>query len=252
MNASGDLDEPHADVGHTLGVLGWREIGYDQPRTVTPQSRLHVSDRTTYRIIHRDSRCLVVDKPSGLLSVPGIGPEKADCLASRVAAEVLGARIVHRLDRDTSGVIVMALDAEAHRNLSIQFQDRHVSKLYEALVAGVPARHGGVVDLPMRKDMANTPLQVIDHEHGRRAVTHWRVTSREHDRARILLKPITGRSHQLRLHLKTLGHPILGDDLYAPPEIVAMAPRLCLHARRLVFSHPETGERLRFDASVPF
>jgi len=205
-----------------------------------------------HRIIHHDPRLLVIDKPTGLLSVPGIGPEKADCLAARVATEFPGARIVHRLDRDTSGVIVMALDAEAHRNLSIQFQDRHVHKLYEALVIGTPTGHGGVIDLPMRKDMVNTPLQVIDHEQGRRAVTHWRVIARDPDRSRILLKPITGRSHQLRLHLKELGHPILGDDLYAPPEVVAMAPRLCLHARRLAFDHPGTGARVRFDSPAPF
>ncbi len=208
--------------------------------------------RDSLVLLHHDPRFIVLNKPSGLLSVPGIGPEKADCLVARAAREHPGARIVHRLDRDTSGVIVLALDAEAHRNLSIQFQDRHVRKLYEALVVGAPAAHGGVIDLPMRKDMINPPLQVIDHEQGRKAVTHWRVTAREHDHTRILLKPITGRSHQLRLHLKTLGHPILGDDLYAPPEVVAMAPRLCLHARRLVFTHPATGERLRFDAPIPF
>jgi len=206
----------------------------------------------SWRLIHHDPRFLVVDKPTGLLSVPGIGPEKADCLASRVAAAHPGARIVHRLDRDTSGVIVMALDAEAHRNLSIQFQDRQVDKLYEALVIGTPTRHGGVIDLPIRKDMVNTPLQVVDHEQGRPAVTHWRVIAREPDRSRILLKPITGRSHQLRLHLQVLGHPILGDDLYAPPKVVAMAPRLCLHARRLAIAHPTTGARMRFDSPAPF
>lgn len=184
--------------------------------------------------------------------MPGIGPDKADCLARRVAVAFPGARIVHRLDRDTSGAIVMAFDAEAHRELSRQFHDREVEKVYVAVVAGVAESDGGVIDLPMRKDLDHPPRQVIDHLHGRRAVTKWRVIERESDRTRLELRPLTGRSHQLRLHLKELGHPILGDDLYAPPEVLALADRLLLHARLLTIVHPTTAQLMTFEAQCPF
>lgn len=203
-------------------------------------------------IIHLDERLIVLDKPTGLLSVPGIGPEKADCLAARVDAAFPGARIVHRLDRDTSGVILMARDAIAHREMSIQFQDRLVSKRYEAIVMGEPAEDSGVIDLPMRKDFDHKPRQMIDHEHGRSAVTRWRVLERKGDRSRVELEPLTGRSHQLRLHLQRLGHPILGDDLYAPPEGRAMADRLLLHATWLEAIHPETAAPIAFASPAPF
>ena len=205
-------------------------------------------------IVFQDERLVVLDKPSGLLSVPGIGPEKADCLAVRVQQAFAEARIVHRLDRDTSGVIIMALDAEAHRELSRQFHDREVEKSYIALVAGCPAHSSGTIDLPMRKDMdpANAPRQVIDHEQGRRAITHWRVLDQNEQASRLELRPVTGRSHQLRLHLQQLGHPILGDDLYAPAEVLAMAERLCLHAASLAIVHPGTAAPMRFTADCPF
>ena len=209
-------------------------------------------------ILHLDDRLIVLDKPVGLLSVPGIGHEKRDCLAVRVAAAYPGARIVHRLDRDTSGVIIMARDAEAHRELSRQFHDREVSKTYIAIVAGVMSGDSGVIDLPMRKDMdpANAPRQVIDHAEGRPAITHWWVQRRETidgiDRTRVLLKPVTGRSHQLRLHLKSIGHPILGDDLYAPSAVLAMADRLMLHAQSLTLVHPQTASLMTFEAPCPF
>ncbi|MDY7109538.1 MAG: RluA family pseudouridine synthase [Planctomycetota bacterium] len=203
-------------------------------------------------ILHRDERIIVLNKPAGLLSVPGIGPEKADCLAARIAAALPGARIVHRLDRDTSGVIVMALDAEAHRQLSVQFQDRLVEKKYIAIAAGVIEREEGSIDLPLRKDLDDPPRQIIDHEHGRPAVTRWRVLERGTDRTRVELSPRTGRSHQLRLHLKTLGHPVLGDDLYAPPDVLAMADRLMLHALSLSIVHPATADLRTFQAPCPF
>ena len=203
-------------------------------------------------ILYRDDRLIVLNKPAGLLSVPGIGPEKADCLATRVAAACPGARIVHRLDRDTSGVILMALDAQAHRQLSVQFQDRLVEKKYLAIVAGAVEGDEGSIDLPMRKDLDDPPRQIIDHEQGRRAVTMWRVLARESDRTRLELTPLTGRSHQLRLHMKTIGHPILGDDLYAPPEVLAMADRLMLHALSLSIVHPSTAEPRTFEAPCPF
>jgi tRNA pseudouridine32 synthase/23S rRNA pseudouridine746 synthase len=194
----------------------------------------------------------VLNKPAGLLSVPGIGPEKADCLAARVAAAIPGARIVHRLDRDTSGVIIMALDAEAHRQLSVQFQDRQVQKKYIAIVAGVVERDEGSIDLPMRKDLEDPPRQIVDYERGRPAITRWRILERQADRTRLELSPLTGRSHQLRLHMQCMGHPILGDDLYAPPEILAMADRLMLHALSLSIVHPTTAELRTFEAPCPF
>ena len=209
-------------------------------------------------ILHLDDRLIVLDKPVGLLSVPGIGHDKRDCLAVRVAAAYPGARIVHRLDRDTSGVIIMARDAESHRELSRQFHDREVSKTYIAIVAGVMSGDSGVIDLPMRKDMdpANAPRQVIDHAEGRPAITHWWVQRRETidgiDRTRVQLKPVTGRSHQLRLHLKSIGHPILGDDLYAPSAVLAMADRLMLHAQSLTLVHPQTASLMTFEAPCPF
>ncbi|MCP3903720.1 MAG: RluA family pseudouridine synthase [Planctomycetes bacterium] len=203
-------------------------------------------------IIHLDERLIALDKPSGLLSVPGIGPEKADCLAARVAAAYPGARIVHRLDRDTSGVIVMARDAEAHRALSVQFQDRIVSKRYVAVAWGVVADDEGVIDLPIRKDLDRPPRQMVDFDRGRPSLTRWRVLERGADRTRLELRPQTGRSHQLRLHLRELGHPILGDDLYAPPEALALADRLMLHAWTLTVVHPSTAERVTFEAACPF
>jgi tRNA pseudouridine32 synthase/23S rRNA pseudouridine746 synthase len=210
-------------------------------------------------ILHIDERIIVLDKPVGLLSVPGIGPEKRDCLALRVAAAYPGARIVHRLDRDTSGVIIMGRDAEAHRELSRQFHDREVQKAYVAIVAGTMPGDSGVIDLPMRKDMdpANAPRQVIDHAEGRPAVTNWWVEAHLSGpgggaRTRLLLKPITGRSHQLRLHLKHIGHPILGDDLYAPAAVLALADRLLLHAQSLSIVHPGNAAPMTFTAPCPF
>ena len=220
-------------------------------------------------VIHRDQRLIVLDKPTSLLSVPGIGPEKADCLATRVAAAHPGARIVHRLDRDTSGVIVMAFDAEAHRELSRQFQDRETEKTYHALVAGHPEEDSGDIDLPIRKDMDHPPLQLVDHERGKPSQTRWRVTSRGHlgdlghdlaspeadarlPIARLELEPRTGRSHQLRLHLKEIGHPILGDDLYAPIPWREATIRLCLHASRLWITHPEDAAPMTFRSTPPF
>ncbi len=203
-------------------------------------------------ILHRDDRIIVLDKPTGLLSVPGIGPGKTDCLAARVAAVHPGARIVHRLDRDTSGVIIMALDAEAHRALSIQFQDRLVAKAYVAVVAGIVAEDEGEIDLPIRKDLEDTPRQIVDHVLGRPSQTRWRVLERGADRTRLELRPLTGRSHQLRLHLREIGHPILGDDLYAPPDARARADRLMLHALWLRVVHPGTAALMEFEARCPF
>jgi tRNA pseudouridine32 synthase/23S rRNA pseudouridine746 synthase len=220
-----------------------------------------------YWTIHEDRWLVALDKSSGLLSVPGIGPEKADCLVARACMRWPTARIVHRLDRDTSGVIVLALDASTHRDLSMQFERRTVTKQYQALVAGQPREDTGSVDLPIRKDLENPPLQMVDAALGRPSYTSWSVLERL-DRVpatvgrgegattfrctRMSLAPTTGRSHQLRLHMRAIGHTILGDDLYGTPEECTAATRLCLHATHLTFTHPQTGTRCAFESPVPF
>lgn len=204
------------------------------------------------RVVYADDALLAVDKPCGLLSVPGIGPDKADCLVARLQAAYPGTRIVHRLDRDTSGIMVLARNAEVHRHLSVQFQDRHVRKAYVAFVAGVLDVEGGEINEPIRKDLDHPPRQMIDHVHGRPSLTRFTVTARGSDRSRVELRPVTGRSHQLRLHLAHIGHPILGDDLYAPPEILALADRLQLHATMLEVTHPVSGSPLLLTAPAPF
>ena len=206
------------------------------------------------RILHHDRHLVVVDKPAGLLSVPGIGPEKADCLVARLQATAPGARIVHRLDFDTSGVIVLALDADTHRELSRQFQDREVRKRYVAVVAGHVAGDSGEIDLPLRKEAMGSARQMVHPTEGKPSVTRWRVLERLENppRTRLSLEPLTGRSHQLRVHCLAIGHPILGDPLYAPPEWRDAAPRLMLHAEMLEFTHPATGERTRLEAPAGF
>ncbi len=203
-------------------------------------------------VLHADDHLVVFDKPSGLLSVPGIGPEKADCLVSRANTVFPGIRIVHRLDRDTSGIIVLARDAQTHRHLSIQFQERQTHKVYEALVLGSPVENEGLIDAAIRKDLDNPPRQCIDPLQGRPSQTHWQVMDRHKDSARVELRPRTGRSHQLRLHLLHIGHPILGDDLYAPPEGLAKADRLCLHATSLTFTQPAHQETVTCTSAAPF
>jgi tRNA pseudouridine32 synthase/23S rRNA pseudouridine746 synthase len=207
-------------------------------------------------IVHADEQLLVLDKPSGLLAVPGKGPDLQDCLSARVQAMYPGALVVHRLDRDTSGLIVMALSLDAQRALGRQFEARTIAKSYVAVVHGVPREERGLIDLPMRKDFDRPPRHMIDHVHGRPAQTEWRVIERgdnlQGDRCRLELHPITGRSHQLRLHLASIGHPILGDPLYAHEEALAMAPRLLLHAQWLTLDHPQTGERVTWRSACPF
>ncbi|MBC8522734.1 RluA family pseudouridine synthase [PVC group bacterium] len=203
-------------------------------------------------VIYRDKALVVVDKPTSLLSVPGIGLDKIDCVAVRVASAVEGARIVHRLDRDTSGVMIMANDKDSHRELSRQFQDREVKKTYEAIVAGVVEKDSGQIDLPIRKDMDKPPRQCVDHYRGRPSLTSWKVIDRLTDRTRLALYPKTGRSHQLRLHLREIGHPILGDDLYATPEQQNMSDRLLLHSVSLSIVHPTTMKPMTFESPLPF
>lgn len=206
------------------------------------------------RTFHADAHLLVVDKPSGLLAVPGRGDAGRDCLASRVQAAFADALVVHRLDQATSGLMVFARGLPAQRRLSWAFERREVDKRYEAVVWGRPAQAQGRIDLSLGADWPNRPRQQVDAVQGKPASTHWRVMEIEglDDRSRLELEPLTGRTHQLRVHLSAIGHPILGDALYAPPDIQALAPRLLLHASALALAHPVTGEWLRFTSTAPF
>lgn len=209
-------------------------------------------------IIHADRRVVVVNKPAGLLSVPGRGADKADCVAARVRAAFPDARgplVAHRLDMDTSGLIVLGLDPHAQRFLSLQFERRRVEKRYTALVEGVPSRDRGEISLPLRADWPNRPRQIVCFESGRPAATRWRVRSIETDRARVEFEPVTGRTHQLRVHAadaRGLGHAILGDPLYAPQHAREGAARLMLHASRLSLRLPGTRRLVDFLSPAPF
>ena len=202
-------------------------------------------------IIHDDHEVLLVDKPSGLLSVPGKGPELADCLLSRVQAVFPDALLVHRLDRDTSGVMVFALTAHAQRHLGLQFEKRQTKKTYIARVWGNVSEKTGTIDLPLIVDWPNRPRQMVDHENGKPALTDWKVLRHSPGETRIKLMPKTGRSHQLRVHMLAIGHPILGDPFYADGPARAH-PRLMLHALNLQFRHPDGGKGMRFTAKCPF
>ena len=193
------------------------------------------------RLVHVDPDLLALDKPSGLLSVPGRGPDKADCAWARLRALHPEALVVHRLDMGTSGLLLFARHLPAQQRLSRAFEQRQVHKVYEAVVAGLVADDGGEINLPLSCDWPNRPRQQVDHgPRGKPARTHWGVLSRDPaaGTTRLWLQPHTGRSHQLRVHLQALGHPILGDELYAPWPWVQAAPRLCLHARSLRLPHP--------------
>jgi tRNA pseudouridine32 synthase/23S rRNA pseudouridine746 synthase len=204
------------------------------------------------RLLYVDEDLLVVDKPTLLLSVPGRGPEKQDCLVSRLAAEHGEILAVHRLDWETSGLMVLARNKKTHRELSIQFQQRAVFKQYIAVVFGRIEGEQGEVNLPLIVDWPNRPRQKVDYEEGKPSVTHWNLLERGANRSRLLLTPITGRTHQLRVHLLSIGHPILGDSLYAEEPALSMAERLCLHATVLKFHHPLTGVALEFESAPPF
>ena len=202
-------------------------------------------------ILHHDHELLLVDKPAGLLSVPGKGAHLADCLLARIQSVFPDALLVHRLDRDTSGVMVFAMTRHAQRHLGLQFERRQVKKTYVARVWGHVADRQGVVDLPLIVDWPNRPRQMVDHENGRPALTEWRVLRHEDKATRIRLFPKTGRSHQLRVHMQAIGHPILGDPFYATGEARA-APRLMLHAESLRLRHPDGGKGMTFKARCGF
>ncbi len=202
-------------------------------------------------ILYQDHELLLVDKPSGLLSVPGKGAHLADCLLSRVQAVFPDALLVHRLDRDTSGVMVFAMTAHAQRHLGLQFEKRMIKKTYVARVYGKVEEREGRVDLPLLVDWPNRPKQHVDHENGKQAITDWKVMRNEDGATRIRLFPQTGRSHQLRVHMLEIGHPILGDPFYATGP-ARDAPRLMLHAESLRLRHPDGGKGLTFKAKCPF
>ncbi|WP_308910019.1 RluA family pseudouridine synthase [Pseudokordiimonas caeni] len=203
-------------------------------------------------VLYEDADIIVLDKPSGLLSVPGRGREMRDSLAWRVQKDRRTATVVHRLDLDTSGIMVMALNMDAHRHISRQFENRETDKFYTALVEGDVEAGEGEVNLPLIVDWPNRPKHMVDFDNGKPSLTRYKVLVREGGNTRVALYPITGRSHQLRVHMQALGHPIIGDPLYATEAGRAAAPRLCLHATELSFAHPATGEALTFRSDVPF
>jgi len=202
-------------------------------------------------LLYLDDALLAADKPAGLLAVPGRGADKQDCLWSRVLAAAPDALVVHRLDQATSGVMLFARSLAAQRTVSAAFEQRRVAKRYEAWVQGLVAEDAGEVDLPLAADWPQRPRQRVDLERGRPSLTRWRVLERDGPggRSRLALEPVTGRSHQLRVHLAAIGHPILGDTLYAP-HVTAL--RLLLHACELRVPHPVSGDALTLTSPVPF
>lgn len=204
-----------------------------------------------FSILHRDADLLVLDKPSGLLSVPGRHPALADSLATRVQKEFPKALIIHRLDKDTSGVVLMSLNRKAHAAVAAQFEARTTQKSYVAVVWGRVEADEGLIDLPLAIDPDNKPRHRVDPANGKPAQTRWRVLSHGDTTTRLRLFPQTGRTHQLRVHMKALGHVILGDEFYADGAALTAANRLLLHAEELSFRHPN-GSDVTFTAPVPF
>ena len=203
-------------------------------------------------ILHADHEILIVNKPAGLLSVPGKGPELADCLIARIQDVFPQALLIHRLDRDTSGVMVFALTPHAQRHIGLQFEKRQTKKTYVARVAGRLEPKTGTVDLPLIVDWPNRPKQMVCHETGKSAHTDWRVLRASDEESRVRMFPKTGRSHQLRVHMLALGHPILGDPFYAEGAARDDHARLMLHSEELRLRHPDGGEGVRFRAKAPF
>jgi len=209
------------------------------------------------QILYQDDDLLALSKPSGLLSVPAKNKDHQDCLQTRAEAEFPEARLIHRLDLDTSGVFLMALNKPAQAHINLQFEKRKTQKYYIAHVWGHVNEDSGQVDLPICVDWDNRPRQMISHEHGRASQTEWQVIEREYLEdgtafSRMKLKPLTGRSHQLRLHMKEIGHPILGDVFYAPLDLQEKASRLLLHAESLTIQHPGNREMITFTDPAPF
>ncbi|MEM6938867.1 MAG: RluA family pseudouridine synthase [Pseudomonadota bacterium] len=206
---------------------------------------------TPLDVLHEDAEVLLVNKPSGLLSVPGKGAHLADCMLSRIQTVFPQALLVHRLDRDTSGVMIFALTPHAQRHLGLQFEKRMVRKSYVAQVWGVPAETSGSIDLPLIVDWPNRPRQKVCHKTGKPALTEWKRLKDDGQTARLRLHPKTGRSHQLRVHCLSMRHPILGDPFYATGP-ARDYPRLMLHAEELRFKHPEGGRSIKIRCKAPF
>lgn len=201
-------------------------------------------------IIYQDEHIIAVNKPQALLSVPGLGPDKQDCMISRLMVYEPDAKVVHRLDCYTSGIMLFAIGIEMQRALSRIFHDRKIEKQYIAMVREWFDEESGVIKFPMRCDIDDRPRQIVDYEHGKPAITHWQVLQRGDSAVRLLLKPETGRTHQLRVHCAAMGHPIIGDGLYGDDPVAQ--PRMLLHADNISFLHPVTGERMHLVADCDF
>ena len=214
-----------------------------------------MSNFLTEHLIHRDEDFMVIHKPAGVLTVPGKTEDLQDCVINRLLKIEPKTLLIHRLDRDTSGILVFGLSKWGQKTISRQFQERQTEKTYQAVVAG-QLEGEGTVDVPVIYDPEHPPLHIAAPDHNKPALTHWQAI--EHFEiqgqavTRVKLTPITGRSHQLRVHMQYLGHPIVGDTLYATPEQQQLIPRLCLHAEHLSFYHPQTEERVEFYYPVPF
>jgi tRNA pseudouridine32 synthase / 23S rRNA pseudouridine746 synthase len=209
---------------------------------------------TALHIVHMDAALLVLSKPAGLLAVPGRGADKQDALSARVQARYPEALVVHRLDQATSGLVLMARSPAAQRALSRAFEDRHVHKEYTGIVHGLVQQDSGTIALPLMADWPRRPLQKVDMQAGKAALTRWSVLARNEatQTTRVLLEPLTGRTHQLRVHLYAIGHSIVGDTLYGEPAQLPKPTRMMLHAQRLVFAHPDTGQALQISSEAPF
>ena len=207
-----------------------------------------------WQLIFQDQHILVVNKPAMLLTVPGRHPANFDCLVTRVQQQFPSAQVVHRLDYDTSGLVILPLTKTALSHISKQFQARTVKKHYQALVQGNVSPVSGIINLPIAADAERRPLYKVCYQEGKASLTHYQTISYDerNDLSRLALSPVTGRSHQLRVHLLSIGHPIIGDTLYGDAENIALAPRLCLHAKTIEFMHPETGQTLEFETPAPF
>ncbi len=214
-----------------------------------------MSNFLTEHLIHREDDFMVIHKPAGVLTVPGKTEDLQDCVINRLLKIEPNTLLIHRLDRDTSGILVFGLSRWGQKTISRQFQERQTAKTYQAVVAG-HLQGKGTIDIPVIYDPEHPPLHIVDATHPKPAITEWQAI--EHFEiqgqavTRVQLTPITGRSHQLRVHMQYLGHPMIGDTLYASPEQQQLMPRLCLHAASLSFHHPQTEELVQFDCPVPF
>lgn len=218
--------------------------------TITARPFTYAPPLTPLDITYRDDDILVINKPSGLLSVPG--KTQPDCAEARVQTEYPNALTIHRLDMATSGLLVFALNPNAQRHIGLQFEKRMIEKSYIARAAGHVMGQSGHINLPLICDWPNRPRQMVSFEHGKSAQTDWQVIAREDNATRLMLHPKTGRSHQLRVHMFAMGHPILGDRLYADDDNFARADRLQLHAQSLRLRKPTGGEWLEVTAKCPF